>query len=98
MRAVVLAYHSHNVFGDDYARNDHVALREDLEVITRSGGRIVPLADIASGLLTGQIDGAGDLLVGLSFDDGPRFDASDFVHRALGPQRGFLRIFDHFRA
>ena len=38
MKAVVLAYHSHNVFGTRYGENDHVSLREDLETITRAGG------------------------------------------------------------
>ena len=42
MRVPVLAYHSNNISGNDYASNDHVALAEDLRMIQRSGLRIVP--------------------------------------------------------
>ena len=98
MKAAVLAYHSHNISGPDYARNDHVAFASDLETVTRVGGRVVPLADIATALREGRIDGRGELHVGLSFDDGPMFDALDFTHRELGPQRSFLNIMRDFRA
>jgi len=97
MKALVLTYHSHNISGAAYGENDHVSLAEDLETITREGGRIVPLADIAGALREGRIDGEGELWVGLSFDDGPRFDAHDFEHRDFGPQRGFLNILRDFR-
>jgi hypothetical protein len=97
MKAVILTYHSHNMFGPGYAENDHVALPRDLETITRTGGRVAPLAAIAAALAERRIDGEGDLLVGLSFDDGPKFDAVDFVHPTLGPQRGFIGILQDFR-
>jgi hypothetical protein len=97
MKAVVLTYHSHNISGPGYAENDHVALREDLEILARAGARIAPLASIAAALGEGRIDGDGGWWVGLSFDDGPKFDAVDFVHRRFGPQRGFLGILQDFR-
>ena len=94
MRALVLAYHSHNVFGRDYGRNDHVALAADLEAIHASGAQVAPLREIASRM--GEPD-HGPLLVGLSFDDGPVFDCDDFEHPQHGPQRGFLNILRDFR-
>jgi hypothetical protein len=96
MRALVLTYHSHNISGSDYATNDHVALASDLRTVHTAGGRFVPLATIASSLRAG-LEGADELLVGLSFDDGPRFDYADFVHPLLGEQRGFLNILRDFR-
>jgi len=94
--ALVLAYHSHNVFGTGYPSNDHVALASDLRAVHAAGARIVPLQQIVAAAQEG-IHGGGELLVGLSFDDGPRFDIADFVHPSHGPQRGFLNILRDFR-
>jgi hypothetical protein len=93
--ALVLTYHSHNISGVDYATNDHVALAADLRLLQARGARIAPLAEIAAGL--GEGLAADELLVGLSFDDGPCFDFADFVHPAYGPQRSFLNILRDFR-
>lgn len=90
MRAIVLAYHSHNVFGDDYASNDHVALAHDLETITSIGAVITPLHDIAYHWM--DQSPSKIVMVGLSFDDGPVFDFHDFRHRQFGPQRSFFNI------
>jgi len=95
MRALVLTYHSHNITGMDYAANDHVALASDLRTVHAAGARIVPLAEIAAAVREGR---AGDgVLVGISFDDGPRFDFADFDHPLFGSQRGFLNILRDFR-
>lgn len=95
MRALVLTYHSHNISGTEYATNDHVALASDLRAVHAAGARIVPLAEIARAAREGM-RGEG-FLVGISFDDGPRFDHADFVHPRFGPQRGFLGILRDFR-
>ena len=95
MRALVLTYHSHNISGTDYATNDHVALASDLRAVHAAGARIAPLAEIARAARKG-LRGDG-LVVGLSFDDGPRFDHADFVHARFGPQRGFLNVLRDFR-
>jgi hypothetical protein len=97
VKPVVLAYHSHNIAGRDYLGNDHVALASDLATITGAGGRVVPLGQIAEAVRLGDI-GDDELVVGLSFDDGPRFDFADFEHPRLGPQRGFLGILRDFDA
>lgn len=98
MRIVVLAYHSHNITGNAYANNDHVALAADLETITRAGARIVSLEHIAATVRAERVRDGDETLVGLSFDDGPVFDFADFAHPKLGPQRGFLNILRDFRA
>ncbi len=96
MRALVLTYHSHNISGADYASNDHLAFAADLRVVHAVGARIAPLAEIARAAGAG-LPGEG-LLVGLSFDDGPRFDYADFVHPRFGPQRAMFNILREFRA
>jgi hypothetical protein len=95
LKAVVLTYHSHRVLGPGYDANDHVALAADLETVHRAGARIVPLREIAEGV--GRPAGDGTVRVGISFDDGPVFDAEDFEHPVHGPQRGFLNILRDFR-
>jgi peptidoglycan/xylan/chitin deacetylase (PgdA/CDA1 family) len=94
MKAYVLAYHSHRVLGDDYARNDHVALAADLGVIHDAGGRVAPLDAIVDALdADEQTD---ELRVALTFDDGPVYDLVDFTHPHFGPQRGFATIMRDF--
>jgi hypothetical protein len=94
MKCLVLTYHSHNILGANYCENDHVALAMDLEILHRFGIDVVPLSLIADAVASGE----DSLRVGLSFDDGPLFDFSDFVHPRFGPQRGFLNILRDFRA
>jgi hypothetical protein len=97
MTVRVLAYHSHNIAGNDYATNDHVALAADLETLHRLGARIVPLEAIAAMVRERRVEGE-ELTVGLSFDDGPVFDVEDFVHQRFGPQRAFASILRDFSA
>ena len=96
MRALVLTYHSHNIAGSQYGNNDHVALAADLREVHAAGGKIVPLDRIAQAVRDG-LEGGRELLVGISFDDGPRFDCDDFIHPEFGAQRGFLNILRDFR-
>ena len=91
-QAIVLTYHSHNISGIGYSENDHVALASDLGTLTSMGIRVVPLGDVVDALVAGRIDGKGEHLAAITFDDGPSFDYADFVHRDFGPQRGFLNI------
>jgi peptidoglycan/xylan/chitin deacetylase (PgdA/CDA1 family) len=94
VKAVLLGYHAHHVVGDDYARNDHLALPVDLELITDAGWRIVPLPELIAALAAPDDDRK---LVALTFDDGPVYDVEDFVHPAFGPQRSFLGALTDFR-
>ena len=98
MKALVLTYHSHNIAGTDYATNDHVAFARDLRLVHERGARIVPLADIAESARGGLAGPRDEVLVGISFDDGPSFDYADFTHPRFGAQRSFLNILRDFRA
>jgi peptidoglycan/xylan/chitin deacetylase (PgdA/CDA1 family) len=101
MKAFILAYHSHHVVGEDYARNDHTALAIDLERITDLGCEIVPLSalvDTFFDLGAARPRGGPRNQVALTFDDGPIYDVDPFVHPTFGPQRGFLGIMRDFLA
>ncbi len=98
MKGFVLAYHSHHVVGGDYARNDHVALATDLELITSLGCEIVPLRALVEtfyGSGKGPRDGRR-AQVALTFDDGPIYDVEPFTHPEFGAQPGFLGIMRDF--
>lgn len=84
--ALVLCYHSTNVSGNDYALNDHVALRADLAALNVRGIELVHPSAAAIEPL------APRPRVALTFDDGMILDAIDFEHPAWGPQDSFLRI------
>jgi hypothetical protein len=94
MSCAVLTYHSHNVFGGTYDRNDHIAFQADLDALTEWGIEIISLYEVAQRLMNGSL-GHGRY-VGLSFDDGPIFDVDDFTHPTLGFQPGFGRIMASF--
>lgn len=96
MRVPVLAYHSNNVAGNDYADNDHVALAADLAHIHAIGLRIVPLARLVDVLLGQAPQSELDRAVAISFDDGSWFDWHDLEHPGCGPQRGFAGILRDF--
>ncbi|HEX8740561.1 MAG TPA: hypothetical protein VF925_10505 [Casimicrobiaceae bacterium] len=91
-RRIVLAWHSHNIGGNDYRSNDHVALAADLETLAASGVRIVPLEHIAAAQRDRHWPLDGSVEVAISFDDGPRFDVADFEHREWGAQKAFARL------
>src|SRR5947207_10548729 len=98
MKAFVLVYHSHHVVGEDYARNDHMALAIDLERITDLGCEIVPLRVLVDRFFDSRetrLDGRR-VQVALTFDDGPIYDVEPFTHPRFGPQRGFLGIMRDF--
>jgi hypothetical protein len=97
VKALVLTYHSHNIAGTDYATNDHVALASDLRTVHASGARIVPLGEVVDAVRAGPEGARDEVLVGISFDDGPSFDFEDFTHPRFGPQRSFLNILRDFR-
>ena len=93
----ILTWHAVDVAGPDYASNDHIAFREDLELLHRLGLRVVPLAVIARALVRRELDTLAGC-VGLSFDDGSDFDFHDLPHPAWGVQRSMSNILADFRA
>ena len=95
MRVPVLTYHSINVVANDYARNDHVALAEDLALLARGGWHVVRLRDVVDAL-----EGSAplpDRAVAISFDDGAWFDWHDLEHPTCGWQRGFAGVLSDAR-
>jgi hypothetical protein len=91
-KRLVLTYHSHNISGNSYHDNDHVALQVDLATLCSLGAHIVSLHGIAEAQLARHWPDDDSLQVAITFDDGPRFDVADFVHRDLGPQKSFQKI------
>ena len=55
------------------------------------------MSAVEEGTLGPQRNG-DPMLVAITFDDGPIFDIEDFTHPMFGPQRGFVRIMQDFRA
>lgn len=92
----ILTYHSLNIAGNDYLGNDHVALREDLHLLTALGWRIVPLAWLADHLLA-PVRPWPEKCVAITFDDGTNFDFEDLEHPTAGMQRSMLNILRDFR-
>ncbi len=93
-RVPILTYHGRNVFGADYARNDHVALRSDLETITARGWRIAPLTEVVDTFLAGNV--MRDTLC-LTFDDGTDYDVRALDDPEHGPQPGLLNVMADFQ-
>jgi peptidoglycan/xylan/chitin deacetylase (PgdA/CDA1 family) len=89
-RVPILTYHGLHAPGWGYHENDHIALEQDLDLLDRSGFKVLPLS-----LLVRQLfdPGAPQLgqgkLVALSFDDGTDLDYVDFSH----PDYGYLKSF-----
>jgi hypothetical protein len=98
MRVPVLAYHSNNIGGNDYASNDHIALADDLRAIHRAGLNIVPLARVVDVLLGAAAESIVQNAVALSFDDGSWFDWHDMDHPSFGRQRSFAGVLRDFAA
>ena len=97
MTVPILTWHAQHVSGNNYADNDLVAARQDLETLHAMGLRIAPVAEIAAALSAGELDRLQGC-VGLTLDDGSDFDARDLPHPTWGPQRGFLNVLRDFRA
>lgn len=92
MRVAVLAYHSQNVNGSDYASNDHLALSADLAEIRRRKLPLLPLRQVVHALLVGDAGALPPAAVALSCDDGTLLDWEDFEHPVHGWQRAFAGI------
>lgn len=87
----VLTYHATHISGDDYERNDHIALARDLVTIAGLGFRVCPLRDVVRAVETGDFADVSRC-VALTFDDGSDFDFHDLPHPTWGTQRGMLGI------
>jgi len=91
MQLAVLTYHSTRIEGDDYARNDHVALASDLAFLRREGFVFPTARRLVTMLRTGHVPRRwrGRPAVVLTCDDGADYDFHALAHEARGPQPGF---------
>lgn len=89
----VLTYHALHAPGWDYHENDHVALEQDLQILSSTGYRVIALTDLVP-MLTGESEpvNAGEKLVALTFDDGTDLDYHDFSHPEYGHLKSMRRI------
>ncbi|HEX6833406.1 MAG TPA: polysaccharide deacetylase family protein [Rudaea sp.] len=95
MRIPILAYHSANIAGNDYANNDHVAFAHDLALIAELGLRIVPAHWIVDQML-GRCARDLSRSVVLTCDDAPALDYYDLSHPQYGQQKGLINLLREF--
>ncbi|MCF6300110.1 MAG: polysaccharide deacetylase family protein [Proteobacteria bacterium] len=93
----ILTYHASNVYGDEYANNDHVALEQDLMSLHDLGYKIIPLKWIAQWLDDERdITLVGSKLVAISCDDGLDLEFFDGNYFDYGKQISFYNILSDF--
>ncbi len=93
----VLTYHGQNVFANEYGRNDHLSLAEDLQAIQEVGLQVVPLARLVAVILGREPPSVVDRAVCITFDDGCKAEVSDLEFPQYGIQPGFERLLRDFR-
>jgi len=96
MRSAVLTYHSQNIGGNDYLTNDHVALKEDLQLLAVLGLRLVSLSALVDALEGSASPGDVDRCAAITCDDGTIFDWYDHQHPAHGVQRSFANLLQDY--
>jgi peptidoglycan/xylan/chitin deacetylase (PgdA/CDA1 family) len=93
----VLTYHSMRVDGNDYASNDHVALREDLKMLDRLGWVVRPLDVLVVEVFESpSCKPNNPKSIAIAFDDGSDFDAKALKHPTYGTQQSMLSILQDF--
>jgi Polysaccharide deacetylase len=91
-RGFVLTFHSHNISGNGYASNDHVALDRTLDVLERLRIPVLRLLNVARELRNKTFDTLPDRFACVTFDDGSDYDWRDLVFPGHGPQRSMYTI------
>jgi peptidoglycan/xylan/chitin deacetylase (PgdA/CDA1 family) len=90
--ARVLAYHSGNISGNDYATNNLVALAHDLEILRIEGFSILPLRQLVDALVSRKWDSLPARSVAITCDDGLDYDFLELQHPFQGRQRSIRSI------
>jgi peptidoglycan/xylan/chitin deacetylase (PgdA/CDA1 family) len=93
----VLTYHSTNVNDASYSGNDHVALQEDLRLLTELEARVISLDELIAWHSGAELESRPGPCVALTFDDGSDFDYHDLPHPSLGMQRSFYNLLEDHR-
>ena len=91
-RGFILTFHSHNVSGNDYATNDHVALDATLTTLERLRIPVLRLADVARRLRAKTFDALPARFACITFDDGSDYDWRDMEFPGHGVQRSMFSI------
>ena len=91
-RGFVLTFHSHNISGQDYATNDHVALDGTLTLLARLRVPVLRLLDVVRSLRAGTFPRLPARFACITFDDGSDYDWRDLEFRGHGVQRSMGSI------
>jgi peptidoglycan/xylan/chitin deacetylase (PgdA/CDA1 family) len=91
-RGFILTFHSHNVAGDGYATNDHVALDATLTLLERRRVPVLRLVDVARRLRARTFGALPTRFACITFDDGSDYDWRDMEFRGHGTQRSMFSI------
>ena len=91
-RGFVLTFHSHNISGNSYETNDHVALDETLTLLEQLRIPVVPMLEAVRRLRGGALDTLPERFACLTFDDGSDYDWRDLEFPGLGAQRSMRAV------
>ena len=91
-RGFVLTFHSHNIAGNDFASNDHVALDETLGALQRLRVPVLRLLDVVRALRARRFDALPARFACITFDDGSAYDWREVTHPTHGLQRSMRSI------
>jgi peptidoglycan/xylan/chitin deacetylase (PgdA/CDA1 family) len=88
----VFAYHSQNIANNDYFGNDHVAFQEDVAFLVENKFHFLSALELVLALRAGTFHTLPKKSVVITFDDGPVYDAKDFIHPLYGYQKSMSNI------
>ena len=97
MHVPILTYHAIHIDGNDYARNDHIGLAQDLALLHSIGRPIIGLELLVQAVLSGDWSALPRHAVVITLDDGSWFDWYDLPHPAFGEQRSMANILRDFQ-
>lgn len=93
----VLAFHSHNIDGNTYETNDHVALDASLTLLEKRHIPVLRLVDVVLALKQGAFASLPKRFACITFDDGSDYDWKPLTHPVHGPQEPMARIIRRHR-
>jgi len=91
-RGFILTFHSHNISGNTYETNDHVALDETLTLLEQLRIPVVRMLEAVRRLRRGSLDTLPERFACLTFDDGSDYDWRELEFPGHGRQRSMRAI------
>lgn len=85
-RGFILAFHSHNIDGNTYETNDHVALDASLALLAALGIPVLRLSDIVQALRSRTFPRLPERFAAITLDDGSDYDWKPLHHPVHGAQ------------